>query len=337
MPELRQNAATKEWVIIATERAKRPDHFSKRESKETSPGPEFDPSCPFCPGNEHEGSGEVYRVGDEKSWRVRVVNNKFPALSPKGEPFRRSDNMNRSVNGVGICQVLIESPVHNTTTALLSGQQMIEVLETAQLQYQRASADRRIEHVVLFKNHGGAAGTSIEHPHWQMIAMPLVPAQVRDRVTEALRYYDDNGECVYCRMLASEREAQVRIVVETELFVAFCPFAALSPFHTWILPRHHRASFGDTSHDELVDLASNLRQVLGKLHHGLGNPDYNLVFRCAPVGHSKVQYFHWYASLCPRLTKAAGFELGSGMFVNTTIPEESAAFLRDVKIDDQAG
>jgi UDPglucose--hexose-1-phosphate uridylyltransferase len=333
VPEFRQNVATKDWVIIAPERAKRPDSFGRHQRSRPPRSPlSLDPDCPFCPGNEGMSAEECFRIGEGAEWRVRVIKNKFPALEDQGRPVRRSETIYRSMNGVGIHQVLVESPVHNVVTAELSVPHLVDVLAAAKRQYQGAAADSRIEHVVIFKNHGAGAGTSLEHPHWQMIAMPLVPANVRTRIEEAMRYFDDNGVCVFCRMLAEELSAQARLVVETGRYVSFCPFAAMSPYHTWILPRRHLASFGDTSDDEIGDLAVHVKEILTRFLVGLENPDFNLVVRCAPVGHSKVAYFHYYLSICPRISQAAGFELGSGMFVNTSSPEDCANRLRQVRI-----
>ena len=332
VPEFRQNIATKDWVIISPERAHRPDSFAHRPSPKESL-PEHDAGCPFCPGNEGQAAEESFRIGDGDGWRVRVVANKFPALVNEGRPVRRTQAMYRSMSGVGIHQVMVEAPLHNVTTAQLPVPHVVDVLTAAHRQYREAAADPRIEHVVLFKNHGAAAGTSLEHPHWQMIAMPLVPSHVRTRIEEAMRHFDDSGECVFCRMLSEEVAARVRVVVETERFVSFCPFAAMSPYHTWILPRRHMASFGDATPEEIADLGGHLKTTLSKFHVGLDNPAFNLVARCAPVGHSKVAYFHWYLSICPRLSKAAGFELGSGMFVNSLPPEEAARKLRETNVD----
>ena len=174
------------------------------------------------------------------------------------------------------------------------------------------------------------AGTSIPHPHAQLLALPVVPHSIRSRVEEARRYFDDNGVCVICRMREQEERDQLRIVMESAHFSAFIPYAAFSPFHLWIVPRQHHSSFLDASAEELQDLSWILHQVLRKIYFGLNDPDFNYIIRSAPEHEHRPAYLHWYVSVIPRVTRTAGFELGSGMFINTTPPEDSARFLRDV-------
>jgi UDPglucose--hexose-1-phosphate uridylyltransferase len=332
MPELRQNIITREWVVIATERAKRPDEFVK--DRPVRPlVPSFEPTCPFCVGNEQMTRRESYRVTDGKSWRVRVVLNKFPALSPDGDRVRRSDGIYRSMTGVGVHEVVIEHPRHDITTALMSPAEVLAILQAYRQRYGELRKDPRIEAVIIFKNHGEGAGTSLQHPHAQIAATPIVPTQIRRRLDEAVRYFDETGECVFCQTLRQELRARERIVYENASFVAFIPYAALSPFHLWIFPRRHMSSFDAVMDGELEHLAVAMRTVLAKLHRGLGDPDYNFSIRSIPVRTGPTDYFHWYVAIVPRVTKTAGFEIGSGMFINTALPEASAEFLRGVAVD----
>jgi UDPglucose--hexose-1-phosphate uridylyltransferase len=332
MPELRQNIITREWVVIATERAKRPDEFVK-ERPARPLVPSFDPACPFCVGNEQMTRRESYRVTDGNRWRVRVVLNRFPALSPDGDRVRRSDGIYRSMTGVGVHEVVIEHPRHDITTALMSPVDVVSILQAYRQRYEVLRKDPRIEAVIIFKNHGEGAGTSLQHPHAQIAATPIVPTQIRRRLDEAVRYFDETGECVFCQTLRQELRARERIVYENASFVAFIPYAALSPFHLWIFPRRHMSSFDAVMDGELEHLAAAMRTVLAKLHRGLGDPDYNFSVRSAPVRTGPTDYFHWYVAIVPRVSKAAGFEIGSGMFINTALPEASAAFLRCVDVD----
>jgi len=331
MPELRQNIATKEWVIISTERAKRPEDF--KTTKEKKEIPSWSEKCPFCPGNEKMAPLATFELKDEKgNWKTRCIPNKFPAVSMEGSLERTVDGIIRKMSGVGIHEVIIETPIHNTNLALLSEHEVGGIIYTYRNRYLTASKDERIKIIILFKNHGIAAGTSIEHPHSQLIAVPIVPHNIRFRNEEALRYYDETGECVFCKMLNDELKFKERIVLETGSFVCFVPYAGLSPFHMWIIPRKHNASFGNITDSEISDLAKNLKIILSKMYYGLNNPDYNLVFRSAAVGDENEDYFHWYIAIVPRLIKQAGFELGSGIYVNPTYPEENAKFLREIKI-----
>jgi UDPglucose--hexose-1-phosphate uridylyltransferase len=331
MPELRQNIITREWVVIARERARRPDEFARPPAPRPALPP-YDPSCPFCAGNEHLTERESFRITDGRTWAVRTVLNKYPALSPEGERVRTIRGIHRSMTGVGVHEVVIEHPRHDTSLALLPASAVADVLRAYRARYIALRADPRIEAIIIFKNHGEAAGTSIVHPHSQIAAMPIVPNQIRARMEEAIRYFDENGECIFCQTLKEELVARDRIVYESPHFVAFIPYAALSPFHLWIFPRRHVTSFDGIFDSELEDLATTLRVVLAKLHHGLGNPDYNFSIRSAPARDGQTEYFHWYLAVIPRTTRTAGFEIGSGMYINTTLPEESAAFLRAVPV-----
>ncbi|MFA5779691.1 MAG: galactose-1-phosphate uridylyltransferase [Elusimicrobiota bacterium] len=332
MPEIRQNLVTKDWVIIATERAKRPEDFKKKEKiKETLP--EFESTCPFCPGNEKEMSpDETLRIEKNGKWQVRIIPNKFPALSKTGERIRTVDGIKRKLTGVGLHEVVIETPLHNLTTALLPTDDVRNIIKSYKMRYNEMLNDKRVEMIIIFKNHGEAAGTSLNHPHSQIVATPVVPAQVRERFNDAQKYFDENFECVYCKILSEELKDGSRIVLETKHFVSFIPYAALSPFHCWIYPKRHYSSFGDITDDEISDLAVNLQTTLKKYYYGLDNPDFNYVIRSAPTDLKNLDFFHWYISIVPRITKTAGFELGSGMFINSSLPENDAKFLRDIKI-----
>jgi UDPglucose--hexose-1-phosphate uridylyltransferase len=321
MPELRQNRFTKEWVIIATERAKRPEEMaSKREARIL---PHFVASCPFCPGNEHLTPPEIRRspcgVPDGK-WDVRLIPNKFSALSRDVEPQRTQQRIHRSINGFGIHDVIVETPDHAMTMALMEEAHVAEILRFYKDRYDELSVDPRIAHITIFKNHGLDAGTSLEHPHSQLIAAPVISTQVRNRMLEAIRHWDEFGECMFCMDLQEELEERSRIVMETRYFVALEPYASATPFATHIYPRRHMASFGFIADPEIEDLAHVLRTILAKIYYGLKNPDFNYTIRSAPHECATVSYYHWYLSVIPRLTRVAGFELGSGTFINTVLP-----------------
>jgi len=337
MPELRQNFATKEWVIIATERAKRPKELARREAPKVLAS--FVASCPFCPGNENKTPPEVLRIPSpgNGSWQVRLVPNKFAALARDIELTRTIHRSRRSIAGFGVHDVIIETPDHSQVTALMDDAHVANVLGAYKSRYDELSLDPRIAHITIFKNHGLDAGTSLEHPHSQLIATPVISSQVRGRFQVALQHYDDYGECMFCQMIEEELAEEDRIVLRTEHFVALEPFASPTPFATYIFPRRHMANFGDISAAEIMDLARTLRKVLGKLYHGLGDPDFNYTLRSAPAELHGVKYFHWYVSIIPRLTRVAGFELGSGMFINTVPPESAAEFLRNVKTEAAIG
>jgi UDPglucose--hexose-1-phosphate uridylyltransferase len=331
MPELRFNNISREWVIIATERAKRPEDFVKTK-KEKSGIPAYKENCPFCVGNENQTPPEVFRLGDNGKWRVRVVPNKFGALSSEGEKIRKGTFSFPSMSGVGLHEVIVEHPNHNAVTCLMTDEEVVDIIRTYKSRYESIKQDKRIEAIIIFKNHGPAAGCSLEHTHSQLIATPIVPPQIRTRLSQAVTYYDFTGECMCCKALADEMKAGDRIILETKHFVAFIPFAALSPFHTWIFPKRHAPSFGDINEEEIKDLAINLKTVLKKIYVGLDDPDFNYTIRSVPIYESAISYSHWYLNIIPRVTQIAGFEIGSGMFINIALPEKSAEFLRNIKV-----
>lgn len=326
MPELRLNLVTREWVIIATERAKRPEDFEREKSPRTLPS--HLTTCPFCPGNEAKTPQERIRLDGSDGWKIRVVDNKFPALSNVGEKKRTREDNRRLVTGVGVHDVIIESPLHNTSPALMDLEDVGDMINIYRNRFLDAYNDPRVEHVIIFRNHGERAGTSLEHPHSQLIATPVVPVQFRDRIEAALHYFDDTGSCLMCDLAKSELKEGTRVVNDTEHFVTFVPYAALSPFHTWIFPKRHSASFSGITEEEIKDFAFHLKTLLAKFYHGVGDPDYNYVIRSSRPRDAENEYCHWYLSVVPRLTMTAGFELGSGMYINVCLPEECAEFLK---------
>ena len=324
MPELRQNFFTKEWVIIATERAKRPEELATHRPAQSLPP--FVETCPFCPGNESKTPPEIMRFPANASqpWAVRVIPNKFAALSREAQPARSQQDIWRRIEGFGFHEVVIDSPDHSCCMALLPDEQVASILRVYKERYTLLSMDRRVNHVTIFKNDGLDAGASLHHPHSQIVATPVIPSQVRHRLHEALRHYDDAGECMFCHMVERELEDQTRIVIKSEHFVAMEVFASATPFATHIFPLRHMATFGDISATEIADLARVLRSLLAE------NPDLNFTVRSGPSDYASARHFHWYVSVIPRLTRVAGFELGSGMFINTVLPEAAAEFLRNI-------
>lgn len=329
MPELRLNLITREWVIIETERAKRPAEFRLKRDKKNLP--EFLDTCPFCPGNEHRTPREIMRIPDGDNWKIRVTPNKFAALSLEGTRERKNMGNRHLVTGVGRHEVIIESPIHNIDMSSMSVEDVADVIRIYKDRFIEIYNDLRIEHVIIFKNHGEGSGTSLGHPHSQVVGIPVTPIQVRNRIEEGIRYFDNTGECLMCASLNDEISDGRRIILNTDHFATFVPYAALSPFHTWIFPKRHCAAFSSIREEEIYDLAFNLKTILSKFNQGLENPDFNFILRSEHPKECSSEYFHWYISIVPRVMQTTGFELGSGMYVNTAIPEESADFLRKVK------
>jgi UDPglucose--hexose-1-phosphate uridylyltransferase len=334
MPELRQDPTTKEWIILATERTKRPHNFRHQKPKKTLPA--LDENCPFCPGREAETPPEVlaYREtgsADGPEWRVRVIPNKFAALVPEGDTRRRLlASVFRRMDGVGYHEVIVETPVHNRFIHEMEQAEVEEILRAYRTRYMALRQDKRIRYILIFKNHGEAAGTSLVHPHSQLVATPVVPANLRSKYEEAIRYYDATGRCIYCDVVDAEVAAGERIVMDTEHFVVFHPFASQTPFETWIAPKRFCPSFWQITTEEMSNLAAVLKDTLTRLAKVLNDPDYNYVITSAPVGDEDEEFYLWHIQIVPRLTRIAGFELGSGMRINTVRPEDTAGFFREI-------
>jgi len=333
MPEFRNNIATKEWVIIATERAKRPEDFAGRPANLAA---DSAAKCPFCPGKEAKTPKEVFAIRepgtapDTSGWRVRVIPNAFPALSPTGELKREKSPAGfLKMNGVGIHDVIIESPDHEAIIATLPLAHVEDIYQAYRTRFSQLAADGRFESIILFKNHGQNAGTSLHHPHSQIVAMPVTPRAARDRVEIARSHFDEKGSCLYCDLIAAEKQEEARVILETDNFSAFTPFASRVPFEIWVLPKKHSSNFETISVELSRELAGVMQSVLQKLHRVLHNPDFNYAIYSAPCREHDLEYFHWNLKIFPRVTSQAGFEVGSGMMINTVIPEAAAKYLRE--------
>lgn len=331
MSELRHNAATRDWVVIATERAQRPDQFRNHHRKRELPA--RDPDCPFCPGNEEMTPPETWAVRDAQgAWQVRAVPNKFAAFAMKGSRQRRAQGLLLSLDGVGAHEVIIESPRHDQTIGTLPCSQLELVLRCYRERLCALVEDPRIELVTIFRNHGERAGTSLIHPHSQLIATPVVPPYVRERMDTARAYYDQWGACLYCDMINQELGVRERLVTQNEQFVCFAPHASRQPFEMWVVPRRHHSSFGMVSDEELAGLACVLGEALARLYVGLQDPDYNYMIHTAPYAELDVRHYHWHLQVLPRLSTPAGFELGSGIYITTAYPEQTAEYLRQIEL-----
>ncbi len=335
MPELRQDPTTKEWIIISTERSKRPHEFRGFDSLPSLP--DHDSSCPFCPGQETETPAEVavYRseqASGEASWGVRVIPNKFPALVPEGTTERQVESgFFWKMSGVGYHEVIIETPLHNRFIPAMTVGEVQQILVAYKDRFLALKQDRRIRYILIFKNHGEAAGTSLAHPHSQLVATSVVPANLRRKYEEANHYYDATGRCVFCDAVESELKVRDRVILDTDAFVVFHPFASQTPFETWIVPKRYCPTFAAISSGELTQLAEILKDVLGRLGKALNNPAYNYVINSAPTQDEDEDYYLWHIQILPRLTNIAGFELGSGMRINMSNPEDTARFIRETE------
>ena len=324
MSVLRRDPATGGWVIVAPERSRRPRETHESTSSRHSP-------CPFCISDHASPTSELLQVAssDDAAWVVRVLPNKFPALVPDAHEQETFDGrLFRELAGVGHHEVIVEGPSHDLRMSNMSAAEIAAVLEAYHARCRALRDDPRVAYIIIFKNDGARAGASLVHPHSQLVAIPMAPLALQQRYARAREHYDATGRCLYCDVVKAERQAHVRVVFETESLVVYCPFASAVPYETWIAPLRHQPSFVATSRKDRQELASVLRRTLAILHHALGGPDFNFVLHTAPVADEHQPYYLWHVQILPRIAQFAGFELGSGMPINATSPEDAAQQLR---------
>jgi UDPglucose--hexose-1-phosphate uridylyltransferase len=340
MPELRKDPVLGRWVIIATERAKRPSDFEVVREESDSV------SCAFCEGHESETPPEVYAVrkpgsrANEPGWDVRVIPNKYPALDVEGYLDREGVGLCDMANGIGVHEVIVETPAHDEQTADLSAEHIAKIMKTYRRRILDLQEDKRLKYVLIFKNQGRTAGASLQHAHSQLIATPITPKRVKEKLDGAKRYFDYKHRCVFCDYIKQETEFfGERLVDETAHFVALSPFAARFPFETWILPKRHMVDFTLVEDEEAADLGRMVKVILSKLRKALNNPPFNYVLHMAPYRRPRGGYwttieedYHWHIELIPRLTRVAGFEWGSGFYINPTPPEVAARTLCETEV-----
>jgi UDPglucose--hexose-1-phosphate uridylyltransferase len=333
VPELRKDPVTGRWVIISTERRKRPNDFLFE--RPAIIGREH---CPFCPGRESLTPSEVlaYRQNggapNSRGWDVRVVPNKFPALQVEGGLDREGDGMFDRMNGIGAHEVIIETPDHDRQLATMSDHEIERMLCAYRDRIVDLKQDRRFRYILVFKNHGAAAGATLEHPHSQLIALPIVPDFVREEVEGARRHFADKERCVFCDVVRQELADGRRLIQENADMIAIAPYAPRLPFETWLLPRRHGSRFEEAPRHEIESLARLLKTLLGRINRALESPAYNLILHTAPFSEETGEFYHWHLELMPKLTKVAGFEWGTGFYINPTSPEEAAQVLRAVSL-----
>ena len=333
MPELRKDPVTGRWVIIATDRAKRPTDFVRDKVQIRGGG-----FCPFCYGNESKTPPEIlaYRsdgsAANTPGWSLRVVANKFPALGIEGFLNRQGEGLYDKMNGIGAHEVIIETPKHDMTLASLPARQVEDVLWAYRDRIIDLKKDHRFKYILIFKNHGDAAGASLEHTHSQLIALPVVPKRVSEEVDGAREHYNFKERCIFCDIIRQETESKIRLISENDGFLAMAPFAPRFPFEMWIIPKTHQCAFEESQKREFEQLAPMLKDMLARLDRVLDFPAYNYIVHTSPIGESADDFYHWHMEIMPKLTKVAGFEWGTGFYINPTPPEESAKFLREAAV-----
>ncbi len=326
MTELRKDPIIGRWVIISDARGKRPSDFTSPIKKRKKGG-----FCPFCPGNELITPPEImgFRASDKtglSDWTLRVVPNKFPALKIEGELIRTGEGIFGKMTGIGSHEVLIESPDHSLSLSTMNRRSAEDLLWAFYSRLKDLKKDKRFRYVLIFKNEGEAAGASLEHSHSQLIALPIVPKIVQEEIDSSRKYFDIIGSCIFCDLINKELLANIRVIYQNDFYIAISPFAPRVPFETWILPKQHESSYQPRD-SEFSSLAEILQLMLNKMDKVLNFPPYSFMIHTSPFSEEENIYYHWHLEIIPKLTRMAGFEWGSGFYINSTSPEDAAKVL----------
>ncbi len=331
MPELRREPIVGRWIVIKSDPALLPEDFEKEDHT-----PRKQSTCPFCAGKEYLTPPEIEAVRPKEAdtkpntsgWKVRTVPNKFPALKADDVFEKLGVGMYDTTTGIGDHEVVIETPNHDLQLADLSIEDVTAVVETYISRAKKLSKDKRFKYICIFKNFGETAGTSLEHAHSQIIALPMVPKFVGEELEGSKNYYRYRGRCIFCDVIHQEHQDKERIVVENADFLAFCPFAPRFAFETWIIPKRHAADFTTMSVGEKKELARILKDILGRIKTVLSNPSYNFFLHIAPNDYDAPESYHWHIEIIPKLTRSVGFEWGTGLYIVPTPPQVAARCLR---------
>jgi len=330
LPELRKDMIRGHWVALATDRALKPNDFpiaqkNMIEGNKTS-------FCPFCEGHESETPPEVDAFRDHDSeanvsgWKVRVFPNKFSAFDTALDLNPHTEGIFPVMNGVGIHEVIVETPKHDRGWQDYSEEEIYTLLQMYQRRYAAVAKDERVRYIQIYKNYGLFAGASLEHNHSQLIGFPFVP----NTFEGFSNYYQQKGHCLLCDLLQQECTNQERIVYEGEHFVLLCPYASRFAYETWLVPKTHRQHFQNLPEEEVREMAHILRMYVPHMFELLNHPSYNLMIHAGCVNPAeKADSEHWYMEIIPRLMVQAGVEVASGVYMNPVAPECAASILRE--------
>ncbi len=332
MPQFRKDPVNSRWVIvnIETPRLDFPPHEHQASSK----------VCPFCPGNEAMTPASILEYAasnpaeSKSSWQLRVIPNKFPALRIEESGERTGIGIYDRIGGFGAHEVIIENPNHQREIGDLGLEEAVLILRAYRERCLDLRKDKRIRFVLIFKNYGQEAGASLEHPHSQLIGLPIVPSRVLGEVRGVAEHFESTERCIYCDVLEQERLEKKLTVFDQGEFIAIAPFASRFPFEVWILPKHHVPSFDAIGDSQLAGLALTLQTTLRKIKKALGDPSFNFMIHTSPSDQRNPENFHWHMEIIPHLTEVAGFELGTGFYLNPTPPELAAQKLRHTSLEE---
>jgi UDPglucose--hexose-1-phosphate uridylyltransferase len=336
--ELRKDYLLDRWVVIATERGRRPSDFAKPKKSQAPVT-----ICPLCPGNEHmtppavlvylKSNGQIVKDRDEdgfrhKNWLIRCIPNLYPAFAPPKEQADQAQIMKSDHFGfaIGHHEVLVESPRHDEDPAAAELQQIVYVIDAYVDRLRELSAKPYVKYVSIFRNHGLEAGASLSHAHSQIIATPFVPTIVKKEIAASRGFWNERGKCIFCDIMERESRSP-RLVLDNARFVVLTPYASVHPMEFWILPKNHHTNLLSLTQTEKEALAETLKASLKGLKDLVNDPPYNYGFHL-PINKDDEQCYHWHLEVYPQLATWAGFEKSTGMYINTVTPEAAAAELR---------
>jgi UDPglucose--hexose-1-phosphate uridylyltransferase len=333
MSEVRRDIVTDTWVIIDTEN----DTIPKIHAHEQKTSGD----CPFCEGQENRTPSEIFAIRDgtppnKPGWKVRVIPNIKPILRVEGELKNVGVGVYDMVNGVGANEVIVEAPEHTVNFFELTEEQIALVLKVYSTRIEDLHKDKRLRYILVFKNHGQAAGAStIMHTHSDLIALPATPVRVKQKLNGAREYFGYKERCLFCDIIQQEIEMADRLIFQSDRFVVIAPYASRFPFEILILPRRHLFSYKLIDAGEISDLAKVLRKIIKVMHSVFEDPPYNMILNDSPNLLPKKNYwlsirqdFHWHIEITPRIYRRTGFELGTGFYINRIAPEKAAHILR---------
>ena len=341
--ELRKDFLLNRWVVIATERSRRPTDFAKHRAESAKIA-----VCPMCVGNEQmtppalllylKENGAIAKAKDPlagerpKNWLIRGIPNLYPAFSPPKQPQDETEifkNENLS-DAIGSHEVIVESPNHNEHPADAELPQLELVINACIERLRDLSSKPYVKYVSIFRNYGQEAGASLSHTHSQVIATPIVPTTIQEELDASKVFYDKEGKCVFCDLIEQEAKGP-RIVYENSDFIAFTPYASVTPMAFWIVPKRHANNILNLNDTEVASLAKTLKANLKALKDLVNDPPYNYGFHLA-INKQAQDFYHWHLEVYPKLSIWAGFEISTGTYINTVTPEAAAESLRKTLI-----
>ena len=324
--EFRQDLVSGDWILIAPTRSKRPDQFKTAKSRKKTPKK----GCPLEFAGERGNGKLIFSWPTKRVWRIRVITNKYPVVHKgRANTIPEKKGPISVIPGIGYHEIAVTRD-HDANYPKLNPTDALLVFQALQSRYQEFSKDKNILYVSLMHNWGPTAGASIYHPHYQIVAIPLVPPDVEHSLEGSKQYFKSRKKCVHCVQIDWERRQKKRIVFENKGAIAFCPFVSREPFELRIFPKSHISFFEDTDEKPLKDIVEALQLSLRKLGVALHDPDYNFFIHTAPIkNRDDYKHYHWHIEVIPRTNISAGFELGIGIEINPLDPDKAAAILKN--------